>query len=500
MLEMQFQKQIVSCLDPVLREVHSGEQTQEIKLPDGMPDIGRVLCGWGQPILRSKEWQGEKVSFSGGMIVWVLYAPEDGSPERCLDAWIPFQMKWDLPGNVREGDIRIQSQARFVDARSVSPRKIMVRAGLGVLAEAFSPMEAALYIPEKNMDGVELKRSKYPLRLPMEVGEKTFVMDEDITLPASAPQPEKVIYYTLLPRITEKKVLANKLVFRGTGEVHLLYRSEEGQLHSWDFSLPFSQFSELKEDHSTDAQANLVMSPTSLELEMDDEGHLRLKAGVVGQYLITDQQMLEIVEDAYSPDRELDVLREDLELPAVLETRRENLYGEQTIPAEANLAADVSFTTDFPRQNRMGDMVEMEVPGMFQVLFYGEDGSLGSASSRWEGQLSQRSAPESELTALPQPGPEPQAMVGSGSITVKGEVPMELTTTARQQLPMVTGVELGEKRPADPGRPSLILRRAGEMGLWELAKASGSTMEAIRSANQLEDEPAPGQMLLIPVR
>ncbi len=41
----------------------------------------------------------------------------------------------------------------------------------------------------------------------------------------------------------------------------------------------------------------------------------------------------------------------------------------------------------------------------------------------------------------------------------------------------------------DPARPSLILRRTGEGGLWELAKACGSTVEAIRSANGLEAEP-----------
>ena len=500
MLELQFQKQVVSCLDPVMREVRSGEQTQEIKLPDGMPDIGRVLCAWGQPILRSKEWQGDRITFSGGMMVWVLYAPEDGSAERCLDAWIPFQMKWDVPEGTREGTLRIRCISRFVDARSVSPRKIMVRAGMSALAEAFSPMEAELYIPEKEDAGVELKRTRYPLRLNMEAGEKTFQMDEDMVLPSSAPQPEKIVYYTLQPKVSDKKVLANKLVFRGTGELHLLYRSEEGQLHSWDFSLPFSQLSELDQSHSGDAQADVAVSPTSLEMELDDEGHLRLKAGLVCQYLITDQQILELIEDAYSPERELEIMTEELELPAVLENRWENIYGEQTFPAEANIAADISFTTDFPRQNRMGEQVEMEIPGTFQVLYYGEDGILRSATGRWEGQHSLRSDPESQVMVIPQPGPEPQVMLGGSAMTARAEVPVEMTTTARQQMSMVTGMTLGEKRAVDPGRPSLILRRAGETGLWDLAKASGSTMEAIRSVNQLTDEPMPGQMLLIPVR
>ena len=61
----------------------------------------------------------------------------------------------------------------------------------------------------------------------------------------------------------------------------------------------------------------------------------------------------------------------------------------------------------------------------------------------------------------------------------------------------------GADEPADtapdPQRPSLVLRRAGGESLWDMAKKSGSTVAAIRSANKLTEEPKPGQILLIPV-
>jgi len=68
-----------------------------------------------------------------------------------------------------------------------------------------------------------------------------------------------------------------------------------------------------------------------------------------------------------------------------------------------------------------------------------------------------------------------------------------------QKIPMVTGVAMGELKKKDPDRPSLILKRAGEDRLWDMAKQWGSTVDAIRSANHLQAEPVPGQMLLIPV-
>ena len=84
-------------------------------------------------------------------------------------------------------------------------------------------------------------------------------------------------------------------------------------------------------------------------------------------------------------------------------------------------------------------------------------------------------------------------------MTAKWELPLEVTAFADQSLPMVTGLELGEPRKLDPNRPSLILCRAGEQRLWDIAKASNATLDAIRQANDLAGEPAPNQILLIPI-
>lgn len=497
-MKLHFEKTVISCLDTPLREVQNCEQAQEIKLPDGMPDIGSVLCAWGQVILRGKEWRSDSISCNGGMMVWVLYLPEDGSAERCMDAWVPFQMHWDLPEDTPEGTMRIRCLTRFVDARNVSPRRIMVRAGVAVMAEAFAPKTAEVFSPGEPVEEVQLLRSTYPVRMYQEAGERSFLMEEEMTVPDSVPKPEKLIYYRMNPTVTDKKILADKVVFRGNGNLHTLYRSEEGQLYGWDFDLPFSQYAQLDGEYGPEAQADLVLAPTNMELELDDEGHFRFKGAMAAQYTVSDRKLLDVTEDAYSPTRELEVQVENLELPVVLENRRENLYGEQTLPLQANVAVDTSILPDFPRQRRMEGEVELEVPGSFQVLYYGEDGVLRSGTARWESRQRMKADENSALMAVPLLQ-EPQTMTGANQLQIKAEIPVEMTVSANQRIPMVTGGELGDSKALDPNRPALILRRAGEDRLWDIAKNSGSTVGAIRLANQLSEEPLPGQMLLIPV-
>lgn len=492
-MDVIFQNRQLTCLIPVIQDARNSEQTQEIKLTEGMPDVGRILSAWGQPILRGKEWDMDTLNYTGGMMVWVLYAPEDGSTERCIEGWIPFQMRWDLPEELAEGQIRLRLLPRLVDARSVSPRKILVRAGMAVLAEAFA--SGQIPVPELEIapDGVELLRRTYPVRLMKEAGEKSFVVDEELSLPDSAPQPEQIIYYHAEPKVTDRKVLSEKVVFRGSTNLHTLYRGEDGQPHSWDFDLPFSQYAELSGEYGQEAQAEFALCPTSMELELD-AGHLRFRCGLTAQYGISDREQLSLVEDAYSPKRELTIQSQTLELPVILETRRETVFAQENLSEEVNTAADVRFLPDFPKQRCREGAVELELPGVFQSLYIGEDGSMGAGTVRWEGSLKLNADENALLTAVPAPA---SAQFSAGS--VKAELPLELTTTARQRLPVVSGLTLGEERRPDPSRPCLILRRAGGESLWQIAKEAHSTASSIREANNLQAEPAPGQLLLIPV-
>ena len=204
------------------------------------------------------------------------------------------------------------------------------------------------------------------------------------------------------------------------------------------------------------------------------------------------------MEDAYSPGQELTLQTQTQELPVILERRKEMLYPEQIMAAEAESVADTLFLPDFPRVRRGDSGVTLEQPGMFQVLYYGDDGSLRSGNTRWEGSVSLPSDAGTQLAGVPMPA-MPQAAVGNGQILLKAELPLELTASARQPQTMVTGLMLGENRKPDPTRPSLILRRAGEDSLWEIAKAANSTVRSIQEANGLQSEPVPGQMLLIPI-
>ena len=497
-MELTFDTTTVSCLDTWTPPVKSTELIYQLRLPEGMPDVGRVIAAWGQPVLRSKEWSAADVCASGGMMVWILYAPEDGTREQCIDCWIPFQIKWDLPEGMPEGRIRLQLCHKNVDARSASPRKLVLRCLLRAAAEVFSHREQFVSVPKDTDAQLELLRKDYPLMLGVEAGEKVVSLEETLALPDSAPLPDKLICASLEPVITEQRVLGDKVLFRGNGNLHLLYRSEEGQIHSWDQALDFSQFEELDRERGAEAAADIVPAVTTLEAELDDSGHFQIRCSVVCQYRILDRVMVRLAEDAYSLSAELQVHMDTAEFPVQLERRRETVRAEQSIPAEGNLAVEARFFPDCPGISRQEQETVLELPGVFQVLYYDQDRTLRSAAISWEGQRSLRAEENCRIQARMLPA-QIQTSLSGGQIRVYGEIPLETNTMVRQQFPMVTGAVLGQPIQKDPDRPALILCRAGSVSLWQIARDSGSTPEAICKANALTEEPEPGRMLLIPV-
>lgn len=495
-MELQFENKTCRYLRRNIWEVKEQEQTQEVKLPEGMPDIGNVLAAWGQCVMRSKEWNTDSVNTSGGVMAWILYAPADGSEPRTVETWLPVQLKWNMSGTQRAGSIRCSWLLKGVDGRTLSARKMMVRANVSVLAEALEPVEEQISTADQVPEDVQLLKNTYPARLPMEAGEKAFLIDDEFTL--SDPLPEKIISCTLTPQITEQKVLGGKVVFRGNGNFHMLYQDKDGKFHSHDQQIGFSQFADLDRDYDKDAAVGTVMALSSLEPELQ-EGRVRLKCGMVAQYLISDITMLKLVEDAYSPDRQVTLESRDLRLPMVLDCRQEALRYGCSIAEKAAQVVDVSVNMEQPTVRRAGDLTEVSCNGQAQVLYYDENGALQGRSGRWSGEWELPASADADILGTVQSIGVPQASGAAGQIDLAGEVHMQADTVSQQALPMVTALELGQMQQPDPGRPSLILRRAGEGTLWEIAKGTGSTVSAIRKANGLTGEPLDDRLLLIPV-
>lgn len=493
-MELPFEKTTEQFWSQRLCAPVTREETQEYRLTERMPDVGRVIAAWGQTVLRGKEWHSSHIVISGGVMVYVLYAPEGGGLDR-IESWVPFSVRVEHDQGAQEGIIRAQSVLCGVDARTVSPRKLMLRCQIGLMVQTMMPTKADLAAPGALPEDIQILEQSYPMVLTRETGERAFLTDETVPLPDGPA--ERIIYCCISPRVTEQKVLGSRAVFRGVGDVHLLYQDPEQRLLCADVQVPFSQYLELEGDYEDGAEVSGMLCVSSLEAEPGQDGSLRVKCGLVSQYIINAPTVIRCVEDAYSPNRELELVQQELVLPAWLEEQVRQIELEEQAAGD-EVPLDAIFFPEIPQVARQPGGAEIRVGGTFQTLCRGPEGELTGKHIKSSRSVSLQTACDTVPCTWLRGGAS--ARREGSAMALEAKLELKLGSICCEPMTMVAGIGAGALRQPDPDRPSVIVRpsRAGER-LWDIAKYCGSTVSAIQRLNKLEREPEENRLLLIPV-
>ena len=382
-MELAFQQSAVTHLQKLASQTASQEETAEATVPDGLPDVGRVVGCWGVPVIRSKQWQQNTMGISGGITAWVLYVPEDGSAPRQVPAYLSFSMRWDLPHTETQGSMRISCRLKSIDARAINARKILVRASISCQAEAFCPGQTRFYTLENPPKDLEVLRSRLPLLLPTELSEKSFLVDEEIELPGGAPPVAQIIAYQISPALNDSKVLGEKAVFKGSCGLHLVYMTPEDRLAVWDFDLPFSQYAELEQNYDQEEELQTELIMTGAEVTAGEDGKsLHFTCSLSAQCLVLCRQTVDLVKRHVQPSPNRHAKTSD--------------SAHQKPPGQAKPAGTdgnrlshrwgkfdgLHLLPGLPNTHREGESVVVEAPVWCSIIYYDADGALqGSAGS-----------------------------------------------------------------------------------------------------------------------
>ncbi len=485
-MDLQFSKIPTDWLRPGLGNTKIQEQTLEVRLTDDAPDIGKVICAWGQPLLRSKQWNRGSAGVSGGVMAWVLYQSAQEGTLSSVACWVPFQTRWEIPEGERDGVLLANCYLQGVEARTLSARKLMVRCSLGLTGQTMTPVTAQLPQAGELPEDVQILKKTWDVLLPREAGEKMVSLEESLDIPEGG-EIQKILYYCLHPQISDCKLMADRAVFRGSALCHVLYQDSAGVPGSWDFTLPFSQFTELEREYGEDDR--LLVTPQLAGLEMEvGEKKLTVKASLLGQYLVLQKNRLETVMDAYSLTRKATLQTQELLLPWVTEILQTQERAEAPVNPEGR-GIDCACFLAPPRLDTGGG----ELAASFQLLSASDTGYTAQTAP-WQTQWSLPGMEDGAmfvwLTEQPQlVSPDKcEAQIGAKAMGLD-----------QMHMLVVSGMTLGEERESAPDRPSMILRRAQNQSLWQLAKEMGTTTQAILDANGLSQMPPEGSWLLIPV-
>ncbi len=501
-MDMELQRVTLEGYRSAAHMMFTQEETLESIVPDAFPDIARIVSASGKVLLKDKEAGEGTLRLTGSARVTVLYIPEGEELPRALEVSIPFQCVRDDPRFHAGCPVLADIQAPSADARTINPRKMLVRVELSAWTAAYERERRELSADLTGGEGEGLQKlivSKKCCVIP-DVSEKTFTFSDVLRPPASRPEVEELLSYRAELGASDAKSIGKKLVLKGDVQLCVVYRSGDG-VNQARFELPYSQILDIGE-LPDEAEPEVTVTLKSVDCQTR-EGELEVALEVLAQAAVWERRSIALISDAYCVGQPIDVERAPVRLCTVLERSARRELGrrlcESGIPAKQVLdcAAVVSSMAGAPAEGGMEFTAQVKVA----VLYLSEDDALCGVETDVpvtcrvelpEGcDCSCRCRPVGEATAVPV----------TGGLEVRFEAEFTWTLTKEEQMNCVA--EVKPSNVQDIGvRPSVVIRRVerGE-ALWDIAKACGSTVSDICSANDLPaDEAAVGALLLIPTR
>ena len=148
---------------------------------------------------------------------------------------------------------------------------------------------------------------------------------------------------------------------------------------------------------------------------------------------------------------------------------------------------------------QVSDTAEIQIPGTFRLLTQDPDGNYRIQSLAAEEKWKIGSATDNRIRVCTSVSDPPKAVKSGDETVVSASIQTEVHVLSQQEFSVVSSIQMGEPEPMDPNRPSLILCRTNGEDLWQIAKRYGSTVDALRSANGITEEPEAERLLLVPI-
>lgn len=468
-----------------------GEAACELVVPDSMPDIGVIVDAEALLTIRSKEADAGRIRATTELSIKVLYQPEDGSALQSL----PVSMSCEVSTNVPDADIHCQPVVRLrlrsLDARVINSRKLSLHAALSGQACCLRREEISL-VRDIRIPGLRLQTLTQVCHscIISDVREKTFIVTEDYRLPAGCSAVSAILLQRVLLQNDGCEFVNGKLLFRGKARVFLLLECGE-ELHPCYFETPFSQIMEIGGQAEPAPEISLMLTGAFFDLPEHDSGQIAAEIHILAQVITREEKELQYIADIYSNQKAL--------LPQV--DSSSFCSRMRNIPLSRSLSGSVEAPPDtaavlYARGSVSNIALEesgISVTVSVKVICRSSDNRYTCASARLTESFELLPADGETLTLSSLTVGDCFASVNGGSLELRVPVQIEAAISGTESIAHVQDVQILED-PL-PSRPSAtLLFAAAGSDLWALAKAHGSTCDAIRKANEGREE----GLLLIP--
>jgi len=319
----------------------------DIIVPDVKPDMAQILSTDARVLIEKTEVSTDRVNFIGKMDLGVLYIAK--GPDKSvfsMSITTPIDDFINLDGVTRDMWVNAKAELANIDYKMLNDRKINYRAVVNVSVGAEYTDVRDVVV---NIEGVpenQLLKTTLSLNKTVENKLDHFTVKDQITLPSSKPNIQDIIQCTTQISNKDIRIAPGRVNILGELYVATLFKgdSDENLVEFMENEIPFNGSVDVGgviDDMYADVTLNVEDQYVQVRPDSDGEDRIldiEVSVGVILKVYNT--QKIEILEDAYSIDQQLDIIKNKVAYPKLVCRNRNQTTIKEVIQAD-NSAPDI---------------------------------------------------------------------------------------------------------------------------------------------------------------
>ena len=512
---MELRKESVQMLRVKSKATSQVTFDADYNVPDIKPDIGRMIQNKGNVSMDEVRLSDGHAFIKGNLNVDLLYVGEEEGKVYSLSAKLPLEETLNLEGIVSGDKMCLKWEIEDLSLHIIHSRKLNIKAIVTFYAavDELAGIQLPVALDE---DNVSVKKKKVRLMSLCVHKKDTLRVKDEITLASNKPNITELLWHTIEVRGLDLRPEDNVVKAKGELFVFALYvGDDEGNPLQWlEYSLPFNgevECAGCAEDLIPNIEVSVMHQ--GIEVKPDADGEERLL--LVDVVLELDMKLYreeehDLILDVYTPLKECVPHGRPEALESLLirnfskcrlsdrvevkETQGKIL---QICHSQGKVKIDKTKVVDNGIQvDGIVHMKVLYIVGNDDMPFYSMEAMIPfthvvEARGITEESVYYLRADLEQLSTT---------MVDSNEIEVKATVSLNALVLRREEEMIIDRVE---EQPLDmnkiQGMPGVTVYMVKPKDtLWDIAKRFYTTVEEIRSLNELtEEELHPSQPLLL---
>lgn len=510
-MEMRTNRAVITAAEPLGTSIQEQGLELDYVLPDYYPDVCKLVKCFVTPTVVSESVSGDRLSYELRADVRILYCSEDSHVMQCVTQTLHFSRTAELP--VAESvTAEISPVTDYVNCRAVSRRRLDVRGAITIRirTSAVRQQEVLSDVFEKSMQ-LRKRPVQFPAKRIRE--ERSIILSEELELGSAKPPLLHIVRCEARPVEQSERFVSGKLMVQGSLQMQLLYACEkdgDGSLEPMSFRIPYSQLVEMEgAEEQDDCRVETTVVSCDLKPVTDAGGDVRLlKCEAELRCCCTAVRIAteSLVCDAFSTEHPTAVKSISVPVssaPVPFSEMQVNTTKLSCTDGELDCVYDAwCEVRNLTHQIENGSVL---VSGMLccNVLVRESSGMprLLEKEEPFEYRFSPSETGEQDIIQVQAAAENcSYTLSGASEVTLKAELRMEGTITHCSTAEALTEIEVQENETHPRQFALKLYFGTANENIWDIAKRSHTSVEAIMEENDLTQETLPESgMLLIPI-